>query len=128
MNFSRWSALPPAPPQPIVWRFLAIEPDGPALAAGVVDGLARDEPGVMRGQESDDAGRVGRLADPAEDERRARRRFLFGCHLTERTRHRAARPHRVDRDPAAHRAGSLPSLRRTPPPRLTQYNPGPPYS
>jgi hypothetical protein len=28
--------------------------------------LAGDEPGVLGGQECDDAGRVGRLADPAE--------------------------------------------------------------
>jgi hypothetical protein len=63
---------------------------GPALPAGVVDDLPGDEPGVLGGQESDDAGRVGRLADPAEGERRARRRFLFGCHLSERTGHRAA--------------------------------------
>jgi len=62
-------------------------------------------PASRGGEERDDGGRIGRLADPAEGERRARLSFLFGCHLPERTGRRAARPHRVDRDPAGRELG-----------------------
>ena len=48
--------------------------------------------------------------------------FCFGCYLSERTGHRAARPHRVDRDPAGR------ELNRCDPGDLIQEGLRPEYS
>jgi len=75
-------------------------PDRPVLAAGVVDHLPGNEARLLGGKKRDHRGRIGRLADPPEAERGAGLRPLALGQVRERAGGRAARRHRVDRDPA----------------------------
>src|ERR1700722_16836396 len=58
---------------------LAIDANGPTLAARRVDDLPRDETGISGGQKTHHGRHFGRLPDPPQRERGARRRPAIRC-------------------------------------------------